>query len=134
MIEPATRSRNVSIRVTLPADVASLVRNYAMILDMTPSKLMRFAFWTLLNDYQGGALLKLAGADPRVRRLFLERLPDGRGGEASFTVEPDFAGRQIALGVSGEVRIAPGTSCRVALMFLQDVREPEFVGKTVEVR
>ena len=76
MIEPATRSHNVSIRVSLPEDVADLVRGYAVILDMTPSKLLRFAFWTLLNDYQGGALLKLAGADPRVQRLFRERLAE----------------------------------------------------------
>ena len=80
MVEPATRPRNVSIRVTLPADVADLVRAYAVVLDMSPSRLMRFAFWTLLNDYQDGTLGKLAHADRRVQRMFSDRLKQSRDG------------------------------------------------------
>lgn len=102
----------VELRLRLPYETAKAVTTCCARLAVLPSQFVHLCIWEALAS------------------MAEDIEPDD-----GYAVEQDFADSHIVLGVAaGEVRLAPGTTCRVAMMVLQDVREIEFVGETVEVR
>ena len=101
----------VELRLRLPCETAEAVTSCCARLAVLPSQFIHLCIWEALHS-----------------------LAEGIGPDDDFAVEQDCINSQIVLGVAGEVRLAPGTTCRVAMMFLEDAQEIEFMGETVEVQ